>query len=393
MKSHSLLLVGLLSLALAACQETPLSTKSNVSTIQVTDGIGRTLTVTPGSYQRIACVGAGALRTYSYLGDISLLCGVEDIDNPTKRTSKSPFEGVGRPYYDAYQEKFSSLPSAGKGGPMAMQSGVPLAELTALQPDLIISNYTSVDDAVKMEQATGAIVFTVSFGPQAIFDSKTKAVYMALGQTLNREERAQELLDYVRSCEEELTAMTSTIREPISAYAAGIGNWGQKDYLATHTSYPSFLKAGVKNVVTGQTFITGQGQIDITTEAWAALGPKIDKLYFDAAGIKKTLAEYQNDPHIFDGVKAVNEGEVYLLLPYNAYYTNMEFALMDTYYICQTAYPEVSSSFDFEAKEKEIYQKFLGKDMTEVEKKMVGNYGGLQKISDFPSWLAERAGQ
>lgn len=36
-----------------------------------------------GLVQRVVCIGAGALRLYSYIGDVSLLCGVEDIDNET----------------------------------------------------------------------------------------------------------------------------------------------------------------------------------------------------------------------------------------------------------------------------------------------------------------------
>ena len=158
MKKQAILVLGLATFALAACGEnTPASTNATHTTITVTDGIGRTLNVTPGSYKKIACVGAGALRTYSYIGDLDLLCGVEDIDNPAARTSSSPFGGVGRPYYDAFQEKFRGLPFAGKGGPMGMQAGVPLTELTALQPDLIVSDYETADDAVKMEEATGAV--------------------------------------------------------------------------------------------------------------------------------------------------------------------------------------------------------------------------------------------
>ena len=39
----------------------------------ITDMIGREVSVTPGSYKRVVCVGAGALRMYSYIGDVSLL--------------------------------------------------------------------------------------------------------------------------------------------------------------------------------------------------------------------------------------------------------------------------------------------------------------------------------
>ena len=49
--------------------------------IIVTDMIGREVALVPGSYTRVVCIGAGALRMYSYIGDVNLLCGVEDIDN------------------------------------------------------------------------------------------------------------------------------------------------------------------------------------------------------------------------------------------------------------------------------------------------------------------------
>ena len=49
--------------------------------ITVTDMMGRQVEVIPGSYKKVVCIGAGALRMYSYIGDVNLLCGVEDIDN------------------------------------------------------------------------------------------------------------------------------------------------------------------------------------------------------------------------------------------------------------------------------------------------------------------------
>ena len=38
----------------------------------------------PGTYTRVVCIGAGALRMYTYVGDVDLLCGIEDIDNTTR---------------------------------------------------------------------------------------------------------------------------------------------------------------------------------------------------------------------------------------------------------------------------------------------------------------------
>ena len=75
--------------------------------------IGREVTVTPGSYKRVVCIGAGALRMYSYIGDVSLLCGVEDIDNTTLDERPKMFDSVARPYVLAFGDTFSALPSCG----------------------------------------------------------------------------------------------------------------------------------------------------------------------------------------------------------------------------------------------------------------------------------------
>ena len=87
--------------------------------VTVTDMIGREVTVIPGSYQRVVCIGAGALRMYTYIGDVALLAGVEDIDNTTLYERPMMFDSVARPYVLAYGETFNTLPSCGVGGPMA----------------------------------------------------------------------------------------------------------------------------------------------------------------------------------------------------------------------------------------------------------------------------------
>ena len=93
-----LFLAVLLTLSLCACgaavpaqtepstqpapQTAPVSTEAPSDTITVTDMIGRSVQIQPGSYQRVVCIGAGALRMYSYVGDTALLCGVEDMTTP-----------------------------------------------------------------------------------------------------------------------------------------------------------------------------------------------------------------------------------------------------------------------------------------------------------------------
>ena len=73
----SVILVLVMVLSLCACVPTETEAPDGEETITVTDMVGRKVTVTPGSYKRVVCIGAGALRMYSYIGDAALLAGVD----------------------------------------------------------------------------------------------------------------------------------------------------------------------------------------------------------------------------------------------------------------------------------------------------------------------------
>lgn len=105
--------------------------------------IGREVAVTPGSYQRVVCIGAGALRMYSYIADTALLCGVEDIDNTTLAERPKMFDAVARPYVLAYGDVFAALPSCGVGGPTAQAAEA--EKILSCQPDIIVSEYEDVE--------------------------------------------------------------------------------------------------------------------------------------------------------------------------------------------------------------------------------------------------------
>ena len=392
MKTNALLGLTVLSL-LSACSGASIPQESMDGKIEITDGIGRKLIVNPGSYRKIVCVGAGALRLYSYLGDMSLLSGVEDIDNPEVReNSTMPFEGVARPYYDANKDVLRGLPSAGTGGPIANQQGPNLAKLISCEPDLIISDFETKEAAEAMEKATGAMVFTIKYGRKAVFDETVHAVLQTLGKLLDRQDRANELLSYIEKETKTLQEKTKDVTERPNVYVGGIGNWGQKDYLATHSAYPMFNVANIKNVLSDVTLAVA-GQQDISKETFESLAPHVDKMILDAAGMKQTLVAYQADKTIFDNVKAISQGEVYLQLPYNAYYTNLEVSLMNAYFDASSVYPSLFEGFDFEGKCREILSTFNGKDVYDFEKSLPGNYGGYQKIDNFSSWCEEHIGK
>ena len=345
--------------------------------ITVTDMIGREVTVTPGSYKRVVCVGAGALRMYCYVGDVELLVGVEDIDNTSLSERPMMFDSVARPYMLAYGDIFSTLPSCGVGGPMAQSAEA--EKILACNPDIVISEFEDVDKANALQEQLGVPVITLSSGKRSVFDEKFYGCMELLGKVFGREEQAAKLVSYVRDEAAAISARVADIPEADkpSVYICGLGNWGTTDHLMTAESYVSFEIAGVKNVVNG---LGMQGVGPIEEEKFVELGEDMDIMILDAAAVKNIQPLYAEDPTLFDTCKAWQDGEVYLEMAYNAYYNNYEIVLINTWFIAKTVYPEAFADIDLTAKTNEVTKVFLGAELAEEIFACPSSFGGYQKI-------------
>ena len=389
----SLLLIFVLLLSLCACgkqEAAQVQTTEPAATVTpeaagaaekgeaaITDMIGREVTVVPGSYKRVVCIGAGALRMYSYIGDVSLLAGVEDIDNPALSERPQMFDSVARPYVLAYGETFRNLPSCGVGGPMAQTAEA--EKILSCDPDIVISEYEDVDKANALQEQLGVPVITLKAGSKGVFDDAFYGSMALLGKVFRQEEKAAALNQYVQEQAAEITARTADIPEADkpSVYVCGLGNWGTTDHLMTAENYVSFQIANVKNVLSG----TGtQGIQPIEEEKFISLGDDMDMIIMDAAAVKNIKPLYQEDPTMFDTCKAWQNGEVYLEMAYNAYYTNYEIALINTWFIAKTVYPEAFADIDMTGKTNEVTQKFYGRDLAEEIFACPSSFGGYQKI-------------
>ena len=212
--------------------------------------IGREVTVTPGSYKRVVCIGAGALRMYSYIGDVSLLCGVEDIDNTTLDERPKMFDSVARPYVLAFGNTFSTLPSCGIGGPNAQAAEA--EKILSCNPDIVISEYEDVDKENALQEQLGVPVVTLKAGPNGVFDDAFKNTMTMLGAIFCNEEKAEKLVSFIDSEAAEIASRTADIKDEDrpGVYICGLGNWGTTNHLMTAQNYISFNIANVRNVVT-----------------------------------------------------------------------------------------------------------------------------------------------
>ena len=377
-------LIMAVAVLLASCTGTNQPSSSNTPTaVKVMDGIGRTIMMDPSEIKKVVCVGAGALRVYSYVGDMNLLSGVEDIDNPDK---SDRFLTAARPYYMANADLLRTLPSCGQGGPQHQSpEKIPLLNC---EPDLIISEYEDVEVAQQMEADIGAKVFTVKIGSKACFDDMFLYNITALGKLLGREEKAKAITDYIANAMEDLNNRTKNIDDANkpSVYISGLANWGQGSLYHTSVNYPSFEAANIKNVLADQDLLPNTKTI--TKAQFESVAPNMDKMILDSFSIKNIKTAYEEDNHLFDNVKAVQDGEVYLQLGYNVYYTNLELALADAYYDASVVYPEAFSDIDIEAKCNEITTLFNGKPLYDEIKAMADSRGGFQKISNLAEFLS-----
>lgn len=373
-----MIIVTLSSLfAFSACDKD----KGTANGKTVTDLLGREVTV-PEKINRVVCIGAGSLRLYTYVGDLSKLVGVEDIDGDGK-----DLNGVLsiRPYKMVNKDLFKSLPSCGKGGPQ----GSPEAEkILSLNPDIVFSLYTSDKAAMDdLQQKIGKPVVVLSYGKTEAFDANVKKSIALLGDILNRKERANELLSFISDTETYLSSIGEGIDKDKKAtvYLGCQSNYGTHGIESSSANYSIFDVSKIRNVLdeyvskTGETFKGYQQSVG--WEILVDMNP--ERIILDAGGLKHLKAQLKEKPEIFNSLSAFQNGEIYLQMPYNAYYTNLETAYADAYFDAWVQYHDIADiapdklNFDYVEKAREIYTLFLGKDCYDDVADLM--YGGFQK--------------
>ncbi|MDO4500553.1 MAG: ABC transporter substrate-binding protein [Erysipelotrichaceae bacterium] len=368
------LLCLLIICTLAACGQNKVEENDVTEKITVIDMIGREVEVLPGSYKSVVCIGAGALRMYSYIGDVNLLSGVEDIDNTSLEERPKMFDSVARPYVLAYGDIFNTLPSCGVGGPNAQAAEA--EKILSCNPDIIISEYEDADKAKALEEQTGVPVITLKSGGKGVFDEAFKGSMELLGKIFNEEEKANSLIEFIDLETKAIEERVANVTEKPKAYICGLGNWGTTNHLMTSPNYVSFMIANVDNVVS----LDNPGVQAIEEEKFVDLGKDMDIMFIDAAAVKNIKPLYAENPDMFNECKAWQNGEVYLEMAYNAYYTNYEIALINTWFIAKSVYPEEFADIEMNEVTNRVTNAFFGKDLAEEIFSAKSSFGGYQKI-------------
>ncbi len=356
----SLLIMAVMLLGGCNGDTTPTSETDSVT---VTDCLGRTVTV-PEDADTFIAIGPGCLRLYCYVGDVSKIVGVEQIELTSGVT--------GRPYARANQQLLE-LPVVGPGGPGNAPDPEKIIETA---PDVIFTMYNSDASSVdELQSKTNIPVVALSYGTTAVFDTQTDATIEIIGKVTGKEQRATEVIAFFKECREDLAARTSGIAEADKpgVYLGAQSMRGTHGIESTSGNFALFTAVNARNVVDEAGI---HEYIMLDKEKLIELDPDI--VFLDGGGLANVQEDYSSNPPFYNGLTAFKTGNVYMQLPYNYYSTNIDIALCDAYYIGSIVYPEQFSDIDIATKSDSIFTALLGKPLyREIAEEY---YGGFQKL-------------
>ncbi len=319
----------------------------------VKDLAGRIVQV-PTRIKKIVAIEAGALRLAVYLRATEMVAGVEEIEKTN----------LTRPYILAHPE-LTQLPSIGPfhGGDAEL--------IAAARPDIIFWTFSTKGKADALQAKTGIPVIVLEYGD---LDDRKNEFYRSLrlmAGIVSREERATQLIDYFEKTILDLQKRTKKCNYQELVYIGGVSYRGAHGITSTEPKYPSFRYINVPNAAAG----INMEHAFIDKEQLIVLDPAI--IFVDAGGAALVKTDLKPGAVLAQNLRAVKNGQLYQVFPYNNYTTNYETVLANTYYIGKVLYPERFSDIEPDVKADQIFRFFLGKN---VLKEMKKSYGGFQKV-------------
>ena len=88
-----------------------------------------------------------------------------------------------------------------------------------------------------------------------------------------------------------------------------------------------------------------------------------DILFIDAGGFEMVKKEMHPEKPLVKNLKAIQNNQIYSVHPYNAYSTNYEMILANSWYIAKCLYPQEFKDVNINEKLKEILKTFYRKEV------------------------------
>ncbi|MFW6041123.1 MAG: iron ABC transporter substrate-binding protein [Thermoplasmatota archaeon] len=344
-------IILLLSTTFIGCIE---NEDNDVETLTITDMAGREVEI-PKNVERIVGVGSGCVRLLVYLDVVDYIVGVEEYEKG---------DLMGRPYALANPE-LSNLPSIGPihGGD---------TELIMDQEPDVIFRASSADEAEVYQDRTGIPTIDLRIGDLVENRDEFYGSLQLIGEILNKEDRVEEIIDYIDSTVQDLRDRTVDIpseKKP-EVYVGGVLYRGAHDLRSTYGNYAPFEFANAKNVA--EELETDHAMVD--EEQIIEWDPDI--VFVDMGSYTRGTIDLDNSD--YQEIKAFQNGEVYGVLPYNWHHINYGTVLASSFFVGSVIYPEQFEDIDAEEKADEIYEMLVGEPVYEYMKRDLGGFAELE---------------
>ena len=343
-------MAGIVSLLLCLIVVCPVNAASASPMADITDGMGRTVSVPP-SPGRVICSGAGCLRLLTYLQAEDLAVAVDDMEK--REISVDP-----RPYALA-NPQFKELPLFGE---FRGQDNPELIAALDPAPQVIFKTFSGTGtDPSELQQKTGVPVVSLIYGD--LGDDK-EALYRSLrimGTVLSKKDRAEAVIKYFNQAIQDLKSRTASISEveKPACYVGGIALKGPHGFQSTEPTYPPFMYTHAKNVAYNPDKTYGTlSHANVAKEKIIAWNPDViflDLISVAAAPGFSALKELKSEP-AYQYLRAVKAGRVYGVIPYNWYAQNFGSTLANAFYVGKILYPERFSDIDPEKTADRIFR-------------------------------------
>jgi len=331
--------------------------------ITITDMAGRQVKV-PKKIERIVALHA-SLRYVVYLQAFDKVVGVEGVEK--QRVMKGN-QAVGKPYWLAIADKVQKIPSVGEGGPGKLPD---FERLISVRPDVVFVFETELAEAIKRKTGIPTIVISYA-GTQGFKMESIQKTFSFMGKLLGREDRAKELNDYIDRLIADLKKRTASSNKP-SVYIGAISARGSHGITSTESKYSPLQWLNVNNVVDE---IGREGHIFVDREKLLVWNP--DYMFIDTGGLPLVQEDYLKYKDFYKQLKAVKNGNVFTVLSYNFYRTNLEILMANSYFIGKTIYAKEFQDIVVDEKAREIFKMFLGMDVLDSIKEVYKGYAKVE---------------
>lgn len=321
---------------------------------EVEDATGRTVEL-PETVEDIVAVGPGMLNLVAYLDAVEMVAGVEEPEQTWGRNN--PYN-IANP---ALQDKPVIGPHRG-GDPELIVDA---------DPDVVLATYFPAGEADSLQNKVDRPVVVVKAQSRPLH--RLERAYddlRLLADIIGKSERAETVIDLFESERDHLEELSADVPDPERpvAYYAGRSDSGGAGATSTQHPFAPFAFANVENAAE-----TIEGHTSVSEEKLLTWDPEV--IFVAESNLEKVKEAFAAGK--YSTLTAVEEGNVYGLLPTRFYGNLYGSVLADAYYVGSVLYPDAFASIDPDERADEVYRSLLG---TGVYDELASRFGGFQQI-------------